>query len=96
MIKRWRLGNFKSVRAPIGLEFSPLTVLVGPNSSGKSTVIQSILVAAQTISAQRDRGSILLNGDLAQLGNFRDVDLRLFLLPSTTITLPGSQRLTGL
>lgn len=76
----WRLENFKSViRQEIAL--SPLTVLVGANSSGKSSLIQSILFMAQnaqnpqTEDSRRDlaRGYLQLNGDLVQLGTHKEV-----------------------
>ncbi len=42
MITKWKLFNFKSIRKETELDFAPLTILSGPNSSGKSTVLQSI------------------------------------------------------
>ena len=42
MLIEWRLHCFKSVQANTSLTLAPLTILTGPNSAGKSTVIQSI------------------------------------------------------
>jgi hypothetical protein len=50
MIKKWKLFNFKSVADETTLEFSPLTLFAGPNSSGKSTCLQSMLLISQTLS----------------------------------------------
>lgn len=76
----WRLKNFKSVIEQ-EIDLSPLTVFVGANSSGKSSLIQSILFMAQnaqsplTMDAARDlaRGYLQLNGDLVQLGTYKEV-----------------------
>ena len=43
-----RIKNFKSVRDQ-EINLAPLTVLVGKNSSGKSTVLQSILFLGQML-----------------------------------------------
>jgi len=42
MITKWVLGNFKSISGSQSIDVAPLTVFAGPNSAGKSTVIQSI------------------------------------------------------
>jgi len=73
-LRSWTLSNFKSVRNAT-VDFSALTVLVGPNSAGKSSLLQSILLFAQ--NAQRNgrvldmaaRGQIFFNGDLVELGS---------------------------
>ena len=73
-LRSWTLSNFKSVRNAT-VDFSALTVLVGPNSAGKSSLLQSILLFAQ--NAQRNgrvldmaaRGQMFFNGDLVELGS---------------------------
>ena len=76
----WRLENFKSVLDQ-EISLTPLTVLVGANSSGKSSLIQSILFMAQNAQSSQNedeardsgRGYLKLNGDLVELGTFREV-----------------------
>ncbi len=76
-ISQWRIENFKSVRSA-KIDLSPLTVLVGPNSAGKSSLIHSILLFAQNSRrAGREfdgnaRGQIILNGDLVKLGTLEE------------------------
>jgi predicted ATPase len=41
MIKRFTIKNFKVISS-LSLEFTPLTVLIGENSCGKSTVLQAL------------------------------------------------------
>lgn len=73
MITKWRLFNFKSVRDRTELELGPLTVLAGANSSGKSTLIQSILLISQTLASRVSSRSVVLNGHLSKLGQFDDL-----------------------
>ncbi len=73
MIRKWKLYNFKSISKPLEIEFKPLTILAGANSSGKSTVLQSILLISQTLSKRNNSDSLILNGPLVQLGQFDDI-----------------------
>jgi predicted ATPase len=77
-LRKWRLNSFKSVAHQVEVDLAPLTVVVGANSSGKSTLIQSILLMAQNAmrsderSTPKSRGIFELNGPLVQLGTFRE------------------------
>jgi len=73
MLEEWTLSNFKSVAKPITLQLAPLTLLVGPNSSGKSTVLQSILMVAQTLTSTMAKRPLILNGEQVRLGFATDV-----------------------
>ena len=73
MIKRWKIANFKSIRDETTLDLAPLTIFAGANSSGKSTVIQSILLIAQTLQHKISSKPIVLNGSLSKLGKFDDL-----------------------
>jgi hypothetical protein len=54
--------GFKSLRNPQDIEIRPLTVLAGVNSSGKSSVMQTLLLLKQTLDAPYDPGPLLLDG----------------------------------
>jgi len=73
MLKVWTLQHFKSVCDKTTLELAPLTVFAGANSSGKSTLIQSILLTAQTLQSPVRSRSIIMNGHIVRLGAFKDV-----------------------
>lgn len=73
MITNWRVNQFKSIRSPLDLELAPLTVLAGANSSGKSSLIQSILLLSQTCLSKVQTRPLVLNGPLTRLGSFDDV-----------------------
>ena len=72
MITKWKLGNFRSIRDNTVLDFAPLTFFAGANSSGKSTILKSILLIAQTLSQKDPSRPVVLNGNLIKLGNFSD------------------------
>lgn len=73
MLNKWILENFKSIHRKTSLEIAPLTIFAGANSSGKSTVLQSILLTAQTIQSQVSTRPVVLNGHILQLGAFNDI-----------------------
>lgn len=73
VLRRWRLENFKSVRRA-DVDLHPLTLLVGANSAGKSSLIQSILAANQAISSPGDLYP--LNGSTVRLGMVEEVKHR--------------------
>ncbi len=76
-LAQWRIENFKSIKSA-KIDLAPLSVLVGPNSAGKSSLIQSILLFAQNCSRHgREfdgnlRGQLILNGDLVNLGTLEE------------------------
>lgn len=73
MLARWSLGNFKSFHERESLDIAPLTLLCGSNSSGKSSVLQSMLLIKQTLEHSPAERVIALNGPLVQLGTFSDI-----------------------
>ena len=73
MIEEWCLAQFKSVGEETALQLRPLTILAGPNSSGKSTLLQSMLLVHQTLASRVSQRQIILNGELLKLGAFSDV-----------------------
>lgn len=54
--------GFKSLRQPQEIDIAPLTVLAGVNSSGKSSIIQPLLLLKQTLEVPYDPGPLLLDG----------------------------------
>lgn len=49
-----------------------ITLLFGANSSGKTSVIQALLLLKQTITENRNHSVLLPNGSLVALGSFRE------------------------
>ncbi len=61
-ITRITVGGFKSIIEEKSIEVRPLTILAGANSSGKSGIMQPLLLLKQTLEATYDPGVLLLNG----------------------------------
>lgn len=61
-ITRLTVGGFKSINPEQSIEIRPLTILAGANSSGKSSIMQPLLLLKQTLEATYDPGALLLNG----------------------------------
>lgn len=75
MIKELNFTNFKSWQSVEKMRLAPITGLFGTNSSGKTSLLQLLLMLKQTIESS-DRAQVLEFGDeksLTNLGSFRDV-----------------------
>ncbi|MXV82586.1 AAA family ATPase, partial [Candidatus Poribacteria bacterium] len=72
MITHIRLKNFKAWKDSGEVELAPLTGFFGTNSSGKSSLLQMLLLLKQTVGSKE----VIFFGDensLINLGNFREV-----------------------
>ncbi|BAY92850.1 AAA family ATPase [Tolypothrix sp. LEGE 11397] len=56
------VNGYKSLYEECCIEVRPLTILAGANSSGKSSIMQPLLMLKQTLEATYDPGALLLNG----------------------------------
>ena len=75
MITELRAQNFKSWQDTGPLQFAPLTGLFGANSSGKTSILQVLLMLMQTVESP-DRNRVLHFGDdrsLVDFGTFHDL-----------------------
>lgn len=73
MINSLSLRNFKSFDNEV-VPFRPLTLLMGGNGAGKSSIIQSLLLLKQSAdSVALDDDGLQLNGQYCSLGVGRDV-----------------------
>jgi len=71
-ISRVKLAGFKGVLSA-NVSLRPLSVVVGRNSAGKSSLLQSVLLMSQAARADQSPGLINLNGELVRLGTFNEV-----------------------
>jgi hypothetical protein len=75
VLSRLRIQNFKGWRDTGTLEFAPLTILFGSNSSGKSSINHLLMMLRQTVQSP-DRNNVFDFGDenaAVRLGSFRDI-----------------------
>ena len=88
MLTHLKLDNFKIWRTTGPIRLAPLTLLLGTNSSGKSSLIQSLLLIRQTVKSTDDNLDLyfgsLDSGDSVALGQFKDVLCRRGLKTETT------------
>ena len=69
-----RLRNFKSFGGEEqAVEFRPLTVLIGPNNTGKSTILQSLLLLKQTLLDPRPEVALLPRGAYVKALSLREL-----------------------
>ena len=76
MITKMSLQNFKSFKNMDDLDIKPLTIIVGRNSCGKSSIIQSLLLLKQTLEAPRDI-RLCLEGDYLKYTNLQELSFGL-------------------
>ena len=72
MLERLRFTNFKSW-AQVDMPCAGITGVFGTNSSGKTSLLQFLLLLKQTKDATDRALALDLNGDLVKLGTIRDV-----------------------
>ena len=65
-ITKIAVKGFKSIAEECEIDIRPLTILAGANSSGKSSIMQPLLMLKQTLEALYDPGPLLLDGPNVQ------------------------------
>lgn len=65
-ITKIAVKGFKSIAEERGIDIRPLTILAGANSSGKSSIMQPLLMLKQTLEAPYDPGPLLIDGPNVQ------------------------------
>ena len=65
-ITKIAVKGFKSIAEECTIDIRPLTILAGANSSGKSSVMQPLLMLKQTLEATYDPGPLLIDGPNVQ------------------------------
>jgi predicted ATPase len=65
--------NFKSIRELKDLELKPLTIIAGVNNSGKSSLLQFLLLMKQTIERASTAEPLVAQGDSIRISNLKDL-----------------------
>lgn len=77
MLRRIGLSNFKCWKE-LDIELAPITLLFGANSSGKTAILQSLLMLKQTVASRDSSQHLNFGGgprDYVDLGSYRDLVL---------------------
>lgn len=72
-IREIRIKGYKSLADETKLEIRPLTIIAGANSSGKSSVMQPLLLLKQTLASPSDSESLDITGPNVQFSNFKQM-----------------------
>ena len=73
MITSLQLKNFKCFGDSGSIDFSRITLLTGANGTGKSSVMQSLLLLAQSVKTNVDADGLHINGEYVRLGSYQDI-----------------------
>ncbi len=73
MIKNISLENYKSFKNETNIEIFPLTILCGVNSSGKSSILKSLLMLKQSFEESNVYNGMLLNGKYIDNGTYNEI-----------------------
>src|SRR5215469_15897023 len=73
MLREFEVANFKAFSGPEKIPIRPITLLYGPNSSGKSSILHVLLLIKQTLEESENPETLLLpKGRLVDLGGYRE------------------------
>lgn len=62
--------NFKSFAQEQRVRLAPITLIYGPNSSGKSSLIQALMLLKQSLTRPSEQGGLVSNGEFVDLGDY--------------------------
>lgn len=80
---RWK--NYRAFKDTDWITLKPLTLLIGPNNSGKTSILSPLLLMDQTMSSREAVAPLVTRGPVIDLGPYRnivhrgDMDKELFL-----------------
>lgn len=72
MFRKMTLHNFKAFEH-LAVDLAPLTIFLGPNNSGKSSILAALRLLGQTVESPDLDVPLLLSGVFGDFGTFRDV-----------------------
>ncbi len=69
-LTRMEIANFKGIGSRQGIELRPITLLFGPNSVGKSTILQALHYLREILERGNVDPDFTIAGGLLDLGGF--------------------------
>ncbi len=85
MIKELKLSNFRLFGDKVTVRFRPITILIGKNNSGKSSIIKFLMMLKQ--STTNTRSFLTTSGEETDLGVFYELKNKNRRLPNLTFSL---------
>lgn len=85
------IGNFKGIANTQAIPIKPITLFIGPNSSGKSSTIHALAALAQTVNLPNNTRPLILDDQFAyvHLGRFIEIIHSKKYTDSITIGISG-------
>ncbi len=68
---RWK--NFRSFEDTNSVRIRPLTIVIGPNGCGKTSLLAPLLILRQTLESSDRSQALITHSDLFDAGGFADV-----------------------
>ncbi|MEQ9231394.1 MAG: AAA family ATPase, partial [Cyclobacteriaceae bacterium] len=68
---RWK--NFKGFKDTGWVKIKPITIILGPNNSGKSNFLAPLLLMNQTVTSRDSYSPLILKGDVYDAGNYQEI-----------------------
>lgn len=73
VITNYSIENFKVFSEKNSFKFAPITLIYGPNSSGKSSIIQSLIVLKESVLKNNNINGLRSNNNFFELGSYASV-----------------------
>lgn len=73
VLRKISIEGFKCFKTKVDIDFAPITLFIGPNNSGKSSVLQSLLLLKQTVDYKNDEPALQIGGPLFDFGTYKDM-----------------------
>lgn len=73
MLSQLRIENFKAFADSGEVPLAPLTILIGKNNTGKSSVFHALLALKQAAEDRRPSPALVTSGQHIDLGSYRDI-----------------------
>jgi hypothetical protein len=69
-LNRIEIENFKGIGEQQAIDLKPITLLFGPNSAGKSTILQALHYVREVLERRNIDSDVTIAGGLIDLGGF--------------------------
>lgn len=73
MFESLRIKNFRSIRDSGEIKLSDLNVFVGPNNSGKSSILYALMMIKMTLESKSEDMALITSTPELDLGNYLDI-----------------------
>ena len=92
MIKELKLSNFRLFGKEVTVRFRPITILIGKNNAGKSSIIKFLMMLKQ--STTNTKIFLATNGNEVSLGRFYELKTKNKRIPNLKFSLTMDEHLT--